>query len=170
MKKFMILLSLTLFSVTSFAESINCELHLVQDYEGASNEIIPKIENIMLDKGYRIINDGLLYETTHTTNLKVREDLLVPGTLIGIDYTNFNILPRGQSCEDWSISKKGLINCSFRFSLYVINKEGKSTKLTDIEESRRVQSNFLNKKEKIIKKFQQTILDRAIKEIPECKY
>lgn len=169
MKHFLVLISLSLLANTSFAESSNCEVRLVQNYEGASNEIMPKIEDILIEKGYRVINDGLLYESTHVVELKVRQELLTPGTLIGLDNTNFNILPTGQACENWSISKKNIINCSFRFSLSEVNQDKKIVKIADIEENLRVKANIFNSKKRIVKNFRKNILDRAAKEIPECK-
>lgn len=164
--KLLLIISLALCSVTSFANLENCEVRSVglSDY---SNALKGKIEEVLLEKGYGVVSDGDLYVSGNVpiSDLKIRPDLLVPGNLILIDY-ELGITFSNTACEVWS---NDLVNCSTHLSLFYINQDRRFVKVAEINENIRPKATFFRSVGKINKDFDKNVIAKAKKLIPQCK-
>lgn len=164
MKKFVCVFSFFLFSLAASASNFNQAVHSVNRFKGFSDSLKPYIEEILLDKGYRVIQDGYFFEKygVPVDDLQIREDLLKPQTLILVSVGEISN-NKDTMCLK---SPDGTIFCSFSFRFYGVNEERELVEISRVRHEVREKIQLWNPEKKIIEKFANEVIERAKNKIP----
>lgn len=152
---------------TNSAVASNCEVHSVKAFKGYSDSLRPDIEQILVKKGYAIIQDGYLYENYDVPEdqLRVRKELMKDQNLIGAFSTGLND-------KDSTMCVKymdGTVTCAFNFHLYRFDQNKGFVDIAKVEAAVEKKPWFLGSEKKITDGFVAEVLEAAENNIPNCK-
>lgn len=164
--KFLVISFISFLSIAqTFAA--NCEVHSVKGLVNFSASLKPQIEEVLVKKGYKIIEDGFLHENYNVLvdDLKIRQDLLKKDNLIAVSR---GVISQNNKtmCDHWN---SGFVTCDFNFSLYQVDGLGDLIEIARIDEQLSQKPSIFKKEDRIVQGFAKKVLNRANNEIPECK-
>ncbi len=113
-----------------------CQIRAVHAFDRQGYGFRDELEQVLLGKNYQIINSGALYDRydVPVDELKVRDELLRPGSLLAVFYGD--ILGRPTSrCEDPSFSADRTYNCATRLMFFRVTELGELAQIADIDEA-----------------------------------
>lgn len=165
MKRFMLLASLMILSNSLMANTDKCTVHSVTVLQHERSGLGNALEMILEQKGYKVIQDGQLYESEDvpTSELVIRPDLAAEGTLISTAQT----FSAGMPCDVSRYLNK--IYCSARFNLYQLDSNKRFKTIASINEKVGTELSYFKTEKSVRKKFLSNFIERALREIPECK-